>query len=289
MRTEQEMLELVLTIASQDDRIRAVGMNGSRTNKNAPKDIFQDYDVIYFVTEMESFLKESNWIDRFGDQIIMQTPEDSDLFPPSLGGDFTYLMQFTDGNRIDLRLSLVGKVTDWMKEDRLASVLLDKDILFPKLLEPTDEDYWVKKPAQKMFVDCSNEFWWVSTYVAKGLWRKEILYAYDHLNIMRNMLHLMLKWKVGIDTDFKVSIGKNAKYLDHYLDSLTWSGLLKTYPRVNEDEIWSSLWSMTSLFEEVAEDVAKKLQFTYPPFDTAKVKAYLKHISNLPRDAKEIY
>ena len=31
MRTEKEMMDLIITIAKNDDRIRAVYMNGSRT------------------------------------------------------------------------------------------------------------------------------------------------------------------------------------------------------------------------------------------------------------------
>ena len=43
MRTEQEMLDLIIGTAKNDERIRAVYMNGSRTNKNIKKDIFQDH------------------------------------------------------------------------------------------------------------------------------------------------------------------------------------------------------------------------------------------------------
>ena len=44
MRSENEMYDLILDIAKNDVRIKAVYMNGSRTNENVPKDIFQDYD-----------------------------------------------------------------------------------------------------------------------------------------------------------------------------------------------------------------------------------------------------
>lgn len=36
MRSEQEMLDLILDTARQDERIRAVILNGSRANPNAP-------------------------------------------------------------------------------------------------------------------------------------------------------------------------------------------------------------------------------------------------------------
>ncbi|RCK09684.1 hypothetical protein DT075_35755 [Bacillus licheniformis] len=37
MRTEQEIIDLVLKVAREDSRVRAVGMNGSRTNPNVPR------------------------------------------------------------------------------------------------------------------------------------------------------------------------------------------------------------------------------------------------------------
>lgn len=58
MRTEQEMYDLILKVAKEDERIRAVYIDGSRTNPNAPRDIFQDYDVGYVVRETESFIKD---------------------------------------------------------------------------------------------------------------------------------------------------------------------------------------------------------------------------------------
>ena len=51
MRSEDEMMKLILQVAEDDERVRAVYLNGSRTNPNAPKDCFQDYDVVYVVTE----------------------------------------------------------------------------------------------------------------------------------------------------------------------------------------------------------------------------------------------
>lgn len=41
MRDETQMYQLLTGIAREDDRIFAVYMNGSRTNKNAPKDFFK--------------------------------------------------------------------------------------------------------------------------------------------------------------------------------------------------------------------------------------------------------
>src|SRR5512139_3876860 len=110
MRSEQEMLDLILSTAQDDDRIRAVIMNGSRANPNAPRDIFQDYDIVYIVTDVAPFKHNYGWIDGFGSRIIMQMPEDIDDPPPANDGSWAYLMQFADGNRIDLTIFPIAKL-----------------------------------------------------------------------------------------------------------------------------------------------------------------------------------
>ena len=103
MRSEREMLDLILDTARADDRIRAVIMNGSRTDPDAPRDIFQDFDIVYVVTDVAPFANNRPWIERFGPQMIVQLP-DATGDPAPEEGSFAYLMQFADGNRIDLTL-----------------------------------------------------------------------------------------------------------------------------------------------------------------------------------------
>ncbi|MFE0506790.1 aminoglycoside 6-adenylyltransferase [Peribacillus butanolivorans] len=289
MRTEADMIELILKIAEKDDRVRAVGMNGSRTNTKVPKDVFQDYDIVYIVTEMESFIRDHKWIDVFGERIIMQKPEVMSLFPPELGGRFSYLMQFTDGNRIDLLLVPFDEKDVYCKEDKLTIILMDKDNCLPSIPNPTDVDYWIKKPSTEFFDDCCNEFWWVSTYVAKGLWRKEILYAQEHLNNVRSMLIQMLEWQVGIETNFSVSVGKHGKYLEGFLTEKSWQKLLSTYADGSYDGVWRALYSMCDLFDSTAMYVGKHLNYEYPYENEKSVITYLKHIQNLSPNATDIF
>lgn len=290
MRTTNEMFDLVLSYAANDERIRAVGLNGSRTNRNAPKDIFQDFDIVYLVTEMDSFMKDTHWIDVFGERIILQTPENISLFPPTLGARFSYLMLFTDGNRIDLTLVPIEEKEKYCNEDKLTVILMDKDNNLPEVPPPTDEDYWAKRPSAEFFADCCNEFWWISTYVAKGLWRKEILYAHEHLNnILRPMLLQMLEWNVGIENNYSVSIGKCGKYLEKYLSKKSWQELLSTYAGGSYDDVWRALFAMVYLFRKTAIIVADRLGFKYISEEDEKVTAYLAHIKSLSPNAKEIF
>ncbi|AZU62152.1 aminoglycoside 6-adenylyltransferase [Neobacillus mesonae] len=285
MRSDQEMFDLVLNMARRDDRIRAVAMNGSRTNPNAPKDLFQDFDIVYMVTEIDSFIQDEKWIDIFGERIIMQTPEKL----TSSFKRYPYLMLFADGNRIDLTLLPINKKEEYLQEDKLTVILLDKDDALPAIPPPNDEEYWVKRPSAEDFSNCCNEFWWVLTYVAKGLWRNEILYAQEHLNnYVRPMLLKMLEWQVGIQNDFAVSIGKSGKYLEKFLPEDIWRDLMSTYPNGEYENVWNALFSMINLFRTTAQSVAESLNFQYPHHDDNRVTKYLKLVKELPSNAVEI-
>lgn len=161
MRKEEEMLQLIVEIAKKDSRVLAVGMNGSRVNKNAPRDSFQEYDIVYIVKSVEACVKDQSWIDEFGSRLIMQTPEERVLFPSKRNGRFTFLMLFDDGNWIDLTLCPKEQAETWNERDRLYQILWDKEQLLPILSVATDQEYWGKRPSQAEFSDCCNEFWWI--------------------------------------------------------------------------------------------------------------------------------
>jgi len=291
MRTEQEMYDLLLGVAENDPRIRAVYMNGSRANPGAPKDILQDYDIVYVVAETGSFIADKAWLNIFGETIVRQEPDNMGSGNDKTGWDekYTYLMQFADGNRIDLTVQTKERTARVYLRDSLTVPLLDKDGCLPPLPAPTDSDYRVKRPTAKQFADCCNEFWWVSPYVAKGLWRREILYALDHLNgYVRSELLRMLAWQAGILTDFSVSVGKSYKYLGYYLPETTWEKLLATYPRAEEEQIWEALLIIGDLFRTTAEFVAGALGYGYDREEDRKTTEYLLRLRALPPDAQEI-
>jgi len=289
MRREQEMLDLILGTAKEDERIRAVIMNGSRANPNAPRDPFQDFDVVYLVSDVTPFEHNLDWIKRFGEIMIPQMPEDMQDPPPNQDDSFTYLMQFTDGNRIDLGIAPLEKLDESI-QDSLTEILLDKDNRIDPLPPANDRDYHPQPPTAKAFADCCNEFWWVCPYVAKGLWRGEILYAKHFLDhTVREQLMKMLVWYAGMNTHFSQTPGKNGKYLQGQLEPELWERLLSTYSDAGNEHTWEALFTTTDLFREVTNQVAEQFTFDYPHEDDQRVSAYLKHISCLPKDAEEIY
>jgi aminoglycoside 6-adenylyltransferase len=288
MRSEQEMLALILNTAEQDERIRAVIMNGSRTNPNAPRDIFQDFDIVYVVTDVDAFKDDGRWIKRFGELMILQMPEAMEDPPPSNDGSFIYLMQFTDGNRIDLGLVPLAKLHE-LEKDSLSLLLLDKDGRIEPFAPPSDSDYLPRPPTAKAFADCCNEFWWLCPYVAKGLWRAEIIYAKAFFENVREQLMKMLTWYVGVKTQFLRSPGKEGKYLQQYLEPALWALLLQTYADASYAHTWDALNALCTLFRMTACYVAAHFEFAYPQGDDERVRAHLNHVRGLPKNAMAIY
>jgi len=278
MRTPDEVMDLILRVANGDDRIRAVLLGGSRANSDVPEDILQDFDITYVVSEMDSLLQDHNWIDVFGERLILQMPEEMTIGEKDKHC-FHYLMLFKDGVRIDLTLLPLSALETGYKPGSLTVLLLDKDNLFEKLPTPTDADYRIKRPTEQEFKDCCNEFWWVSTYVAKGLWRHELIYAKATLeNVVRLMFLKMIEWYIGAQTEFKVSLGKSGRNVKQHVSPELYQKILSTYQDSDINNTWLSLFTMTSTFSELANEVACGLGFRYNTVEEENVTGYLRSI-----------
>jgi aminoglycoside 6-adenylyltransferase len=276
-RDETTMLNLILQIAKDDERIRAVIMNGSRTSPAAKKDIFQDYDIVYLVSDVESFVDDIDWTKQFGDMLIMQVPEEMDGGWSQSKDKYAYLMQFKDGNRIDLTLLHLNlSELSRVPRDSQSILLLDKDNLIKKFDPPSDKDYLPKPPTRKEFHDCCNEFLWVTTYVAKGLARRELTYA-KHVSeqVVKEELIKLLIWHAGLKTDYQETMGKFGKYLENYLEPELWNKFAETYVDANYKNMWKSLFLMCEIFNVLAIEIAKHFSYEYNQKEYKDVVEYL--------------
>jgi aminoglycoside 6-adenylyltransferase len=280
MRSEFEIKNLILDFAKKDNRIRAVLLNGSRANSNIEPDKFQDFDLVFIVDRLDSFITDHSWTDIFGKKIIFQLPDEMTLGNENNSQkniSFTYLMLFEDKNRLDLTLFSKQKITSDFKPDSLTNLWLDKDNLFAKLPPSTDKDYHIQKPTEKEFLETCNEFWWVSTYVVKGLLRSEIIYAKGMLEtVVRPMFMKVIDWKVGIENEFGVSMGKSSKYLKKYVSNDFYEKVLLTYSNFELEENWRSLLLMAEVFQQTSNFVADKLEFRINKIEEQSTMSYLK-------------
>lgn len=278
MRSEKEMFKLILDIAEKDSRVRAVYLNGSRTNPNAPKDVYQDYDIVYVVEEFETFTADNNWIDVFGDRLMLQMPEA--MRYPSGEGHFNWMMLFTDGNRLDLTLIPIQKL-ELIGNDSLSIALMDKDMILPKFPDASDDDYIIKPPSELFYMSCCNNFWWCLQNVAKGIARNELPYAMLMFhNVVREELHDMMSWYIGTTTNFTVSTGKMGKYFKQFLTTEIYEQYLLTYSDSDFNNMWNTLFISCDIFNFLAIQVADYCGYNYNKQDEDNMRIYLTNVKN---------
>lgn len=253
MRAETEMLDMILQIA-KNLQVKAVAMSGSRTNLKALKDEFQDYDVVYIVDNLDNLTSDLSWLDQFGKRLIEQHV--------LLDHRRLYLMLFEDGNRIDLTLCPKEHMKEWVDSESKFIVLEDEKSLFESY-SPSPKRFWIHPATETDFKNSCNEFWWVSAYVVKGICRKQVIYATDHLyGICQQELLKVLAWQVASDKG-TVDVGKNYKYLFNYLPAEKENEFSNLLDFSSLDKITQSLFATMELFHEEAQFLAKKMGFDY--------------------------
>ena len=253
MRTETEMLDLILQTA-KTLQVKSVAMSGSRTNPKAPKDEFQDYDVVYVVDDLDNLTSDLSWLEQFGKRIIEQEI--------ALDHRHLYLMLFEDGNRIDLTLCPKEYIKEWVDSEADYTVLKDEKGLFESYTT-TPQRYWTSPASAIEFEKTCNEFWWVSTYVVKGICRKQVIYATDHLyGICQQELLKVLAWQVASNRGV-VDIGKNYKYLFNYLPTEKGKEFSNLLDFSSVEKLTQSLFATVQLFHQEAQSLAQKMGFDY--------------------------
>lgn len=282
MRSESEMFELILGIAKADERVRAVYMNGSRANPNVKKDKYQDYDIVYVVTETASFLIDKSWISVFGDIAILQEPDSNDLGwgqNADYSRSYGWLMLFKDGNRIDLHIQIKEAMYEEYTTDSLTVPLLDKDNILPPIPPSNDKGYWIKKPDKSKYDGCCNEFWWCLNNVAKGIVRGQFPYA---MRMYHEVVHIeldkMLEWYIGIKTEFSVSVGMWGKYFKKYLPAQFYELYTKTYS--DQEDLWTAIFAACELFRTAAPVVGEHFGYLYNQSDDDNMMQYLIKMKN---------
>lgn len=282
MRTEQQVLDQILSFARDREEIRAVTMNGSRVNPNAPHDLFCDYDVVYFVENPRQFLDDQSWIPYFGDLVILQQ---NGWNENGIDG-YIFLMLFMDGVRIDMSFDGLPDLA-YLTQDTLTVVLLDKDRRIPPLPPSSDAGYIGNKPSQKEFNEAVNEVFWCSNNIAKGIWRDELTYVKAMFDsIVRDaMVIKMLGWYAEMLHGWKISPGKFGKWLQKFLPDDVWESVVKIYAGPNYDQIWDALFEMCALVRKIGLELADDLGYVYPIEDDRRTMEYLRRVRTLPKDA----
>lgn len=291
MQEQQQVIEGLIQWGEQEPRVRAMVLTSSRAIPNAHTDVFSDYDVILGLTEVRPFFADRAWLEAFGRVLVLYR----DPLHEHLGClESGYVTQFESGLKIDFSLWPIEKLWHIAADPELPEefdagyrVLLDKDHLLDRLKPPTYRGYLPRPPTEAEYLTVVELLFHEATYVAKHLWRDDLMAAKYNLDyaMKHDDLLPMLEWLVEIDHGWSVKPGPYGRRLKRWLRPDLWAELEGTYAGGGLEENWEAVFRTIALFRKVAIEVGERLGYAYPHDLDRRAVAYLERVRSLPRTA----
>lgn len=289
--------KLIVEWAESQAEVRVVLLTSTRAVPGAHVDALSDYDVILIVQDIQPFVEDRTWINDFGDVLVVYwDPVHPD---PDFGIEkIANVTQYASGLKIDFTLLPVSLFEKIVAAPALPAeldvgyrVLLDKDGLTTSMIPPTGRAYIPKPPTLAHYLTWINDFFSDAPYVAKCLWRGELLpvkWCLDY-DMKHVYLRQLLEWRAEMDHDWSIQVDALGKGLKRLLPPDIWAELEQCYAGARPEDNWEALANTMALFRRVAIEVGTHLGYAYPYDLDRRVTAYVERIKQLetPTDSLE--
>ena len=285
---ESDVLGRLVAWGESDETVRALVLTSTRARDDGSADLLSDYDVVVVVPDAATFVSESGWTTAYGPRLVAWGDE-SELL-----GETTFFngVVYRDGVKVDYKIWSTNVAERLPELDNLPDnldvgyrVLLDKDGVTSRWPRPTFRAHVPSRPTQAEYDAIVEEFWWDTTYVAKALWRGELVFAKFALDYDAKLVALrrLLEWRIELDHDWSLQPGAYGRGMERHLPPELATELAATYVGVDRDESWDALFRTTALFRRVATEVGDALGYRYPQDVDDAMVAHLEAVRALPR------
>jgi aminoglycoside 6-adenylyltransferase len=290
MPREAAVLEKLVVWGSAHPAIRAMVLSSSLARPGGPVDLLSDYDIILAVTDPGRFGRNGDWLCDYGEPLARWGDEGelcglTTVFHGVFYADYVKI-DYTVWPEVLLeRIAALEILPDEL--DGGYRVLLDKDGRTSGWKPPSYKAHVPARPTEAEYHALVEEFWWSATYVAKSLWRDELVFARFVLDqeLRLGVLRRMLEWRIEIDHNWSLKPGVWGRGLKRLLPADLWSELERTFVGPDPDENWAAFFRTTALFRRVATEVAAALGYAYPQSLDDRMSAYLNAVRELPAEA----
>lgn len=285
---QKDVLGQLVEWAEGHPLIRALILTSTRAQPGAGVDVLSDHDVILAVTDADEFATDDAWQSGYGTPAARWGDEHK------VFGLKTFFrgVVYEDGAKIDYmiwpdslldRISTAERLPDGL--DVGYRILVDKDRRTSGWAAPTYRAHIPTRPSEAGYRALVEEFWWSSTYVAKALWREEIVFAKFVLDadIRHGALRRLLEWRIELDCDWSWKPGAYGRGLESALPANLWNELAATFTGVGMEENWRAVFATAELFRRVAIEVGDALGYAYPGAVDEVISAHLQAVQALPR------
>ena len=287
---EADVLARLVAWGEAEPAIRVMVLTSSRARQDGSADPLSDYDVILAVRDAAKLAADDEWSRAYGRPLV-RWGDQHDLY--GLTAHFRGVV-YEDGVKVDYTLWPEALVAHVAGDARLPAVLdvgyrvlLDKDGGTAQWRPPTYRAHVPTPPSEAEYLALVEEFWWGTTYVAKALWRGEIVFAKWLLDAEAKFLALrrLLEWRLEIDRDWSLRPGAYGRGLEELVPPDTWAELRRTYVGTEIEDNWVALFGTAALFRRVATEVGDALGFSYPRHVDERVTEHLERVRQLrPKD-----
>lgn len=277
----------IIQWAEAQQAVRAAVLTSTFAIPNGQTDLLSDYDVILAVTDIMPFFEDRKWLEAFGQVLVMYRDPLYEYYGHLKFGN---VVQFEGGLKIDFTLwpveilKQIAAAPELPEEfDAGYRVLLDKDGLADGLKPPTYRGYIPKPPGEAEYLTRLECFFHNMTYVAKYLWRDDMMAAKFIMEGARQEdLRPLLEWIFEIEHGWTVKPGAYGRWMKRNLQRPDlWAELEATYTGMGIEENWAALEVMFALVRKAGLEVAEKLGFSYPEVWEQKTREHIRNIKNL--------
>jgi aminoglycoside 6-adenylyltransferase len=284
---EKDVVDKLIAWGMTHQLIRAMILTSSRTRQDGLVDLFSDYDLILAVGDVGPFAFDDAWISEYGRSMVRWGDQGE------MHNLATYFRGVVYQNYVKIDYSiwpveLLERISaEAFLPDQLDvgyRVLLDKDQRTTGWKQPSYQAHIPARPTEAEFQALVEEFWWSTTYVAKSLWRDDLVFAGWILDkdLKLETMRRMLEWRIEIDYNWSLKPGIYGRGLKQLLPPDIWSKFVSTYVSLDFEETWAALDRVIALFRQVALYVGNALGYTYPQVVDDQVSAYLGAIREMP-------
>lgn len=290
---EQSIIQKLIQFGESHEAIRAMVLSSSLCNPNAPADILSDFDVELFFEDPAPFAETDEWIDTLGLGSIMAlwhfpNPWDHEKGD---GRSWMRMVYLQDGTKLDITLTYLDDLRKHSNADKLQDaydigyrVLLDKDGVTTSMKLPTYKAYILNPPSEAQYISRIESFWMDSTYVAKFLWRDDIIAVKYMLQEMADhMVRQMLEWSIAMESNWNWKPGKLGRGLTKALSPDACKELLDSFAGGDINDLWESLFKTTALYRKTAIKVGERLGYNYLYDLDKRVSIFHQTVRNLDR------
>jgi len=284
---EKDVVDELVEWGTDNPLIRTMILTSSRTRKDGLADVLSDYDLILAVSDVRPFAFDDAWLSDYGTPMVRwgDQSEMHDLttyFRSAIYQNYVKVDYSICPVELLERIAASACLPDQL--DVGYRVLLDKDQQMAGWKPPSYQAHIPTRPTKAEYEVLVEEFWWVTTYVAKSLWRDDLVFAKWVLDqdLKLEAMRRMLEWRIEINHNWSLKPGVYGRGLKQFLPPNIWSEFASTYVSLDIEQSWSALNRVIALFRQVAQDVGNALGYTYPQQVDDQVSAYLEGIREMP-------